>query len=208
MTQTTEPSSPDQAEASRRLPRWVLGLAAVAMIVGVVGIATLVFAGGDGDPTTGTLPDLAALGLEDNGPSANATAPDFTVPTRDGGTFTLSDHLATDGRPVFLNLWASWCPPCRAEMPAIQQASIDHPDVLFIGVSVQDDRVAAQAFADEIGVTYTIGYDDENVVDAGYAPLGLPATYLISADGEIVERLFGGLTEQQIAERLAAAFGG
>ncbi len=207
MTQTTEPAQPDHVEAARRLPRWVLALAAVAMVVGVVGIATLVVRGGD-DQTIGTLPDLAALGLEDNGPSAAAMAPDFTVPTRDGGTFTLSEHLANDGRPVFLNLWASWCPPCRAEMPAIQQASIDHPDVLFIGVSVQDDRVAAQAFADEIGITYTIGYDDDNVVDAGYAPLGLPATYLISADGEIVERLFGGLTEQQIEDRLAAAFGG
>lgn len=134
-------------------------------------------------------------------------APTFTVPTADGGEFSLAEHLATDGRPIFLNLWASWCFPCREEMPAIEQSSKDYPGIAFIGVSVQDSRLNAEEFADEIGVTYTIGFDDLDEVDAAYRPLGLPASYFISSDGVILERVFGKLTEEDLAEKFKQHFG-
>jgi thiol-disulfide isomerase/thioredoxin len=134
-------------------------------------------------------------------------APLFSVPTASGEDFSLAEHQATDGRPVFLNLWASWCFPCREEMPAINDASETLGDIKFIGVAIQDSRVDAEAFADEIGVTYTIGFDIENSVNAAYGPLGLPASYIISADGVILERIFGKVTEQDLAEKFAKYFG-
>lgn len=134
-------------------------------------------------------------------------APSFTVPTSDGGAFSLAEHMADDGRPIFLNLWASWCFPCREEMPAIDLAAAGFPDVTFIGVSVQDSRTDAEAFAEEIGVTYLLGFDDETDVDGAYKPLGLPASYLISSDGVIVERIFGKVTEEDLAEKFATHFG-
>lgn len=156
----------------------------------------------DTSPTT-----THGLGTPDNGVKDLEIAPLFTVPTADGGTFSLDQHLASDGRPVFLNLWASWCFPCRSEMPAIDAAAKTHTDVEFIGVSVQDIRSDAQTFLDEIGVGYAIGFDDERQVDDSYRPLGLPASYIISSDGVILERIFGEVTEESLAEKFEQYFG-
>ena len=139
--------------------------------------------------------------------SALELAPHFAVETADGGTFSLDEHITNDGRPIFLNLWASWCFPCRAEMPAIDAASQTHRDIAFVGVSVKDTRPEAIAFAEEIEVGYTIGFDDDNRVDDEYRPLGLPASYIISSDGVILERIFGEVTEESLAEKFAKHFG-
>jgi thiol-disulfide isomerase/thioredoxin len=134
-------------------------------------------------------------------------APLFSVPTPSGEDFSLAEHQATDGRLVFLNLWASWCFPCREEMPAISDASETFTDIKFIGVAIQDNRTDAEAFADEIDVTYTIGFDTDNAVNADYDPLGLPASYIISSDGVILERIFGKVTEDDLTEKFAKYFG-
>jgi thiol-disulfide isomerase/thioredoxin len=133
-------------------------------------------------------------------------APSFSVPTSDGEEFSLAEHIAEDGRPIFLNLWASWCFPCREEMPDIDRSSQAFPDVAFIGVSVQDSRSDAEDFAEEIGVTYLLGFDEEDDVDGAYKPLGLPASYIISGDGVIVEQIFGKVTEEDLAAKFAAHF--
>ncbi len=151
-----------------------------------------------------------SVSIDAASPSATAEpseiAPIFAVETMDG-SFSLSDHLANDGRPVFLNLWASWCFPCREEMPAIDRSSIQHPEIAFIGVSVQDTREDAIAFAEEIGVSYSLGFDDQDSVDDAYRPLGLPASYIISSEGIILERIFGKITEGDLAEKFEKHFG-
>ncbi len=152
-----------------------------------------------------------ACGSSDDSSSTSAQteaeiAPIFAVETTDG-QFSLSDHLANDGRPLFLNLWASWCFPCREEMPAIDASATAHPGVEFIGVSVQDSRTDAEAFAEEIAVSYLLGYDDDGSVDEAYAPLGLPASYIISSDGIILETILGKVTEEDLAEKFDEYFG-
>jgi len=132
-------------------------------------------------------------------------APQFTVPTTEG-EFDLVAHLTTDGRPVFLNLWASWCFPCREEMPAIDRSAKAFPEVMFIGVAVQDARSDSEDFLDEIGISYLIGFDEDDSVDSAYTPLGLPASYIISGDGVILERVFGKITEQDLADKFAKYF--
>ncbi|MDJ0791633.1 MAG: TlpA disulfide reductase family protein [Acidimicrobiia bacterium] len=134
-------------------------------------------------------------------------APIFSVTTQDGTEFSLSEHLANDGRPVFLNLWASWCFPCREEMPAIDRAATQNPEVEFIGVAVQDSITDAESFANEIGVTYLLAFDADGAVENAYSPLGLPASYIISGEGVIVERIFGKVTEEDLAEKFAEHFG-
>lgn len=140
-------------------------------------------------------------------PAEAELAPQFSVPTSSGEDFSLAEHQANDGRPVFLNLWASWCFPCREEMPAISAASETFPDIKFIGVAIQDNRADAEAFADEIAVAYTVGFDTENAVNVDYNPLGLPASYIISSDGIILERIFGKVTERDLEEKFAKYFG-
>jgi thiol-disulfide isomerase/thioredoxin len=158
-----------------------------------------------GSPTD-ELPDLADVSGSGNLPAHGAIAADFSVETLDGAGFTLSEHLSDDGRPVFLNMWASWCPPCKAEMPDISAASEAHEDVKFVGVSVNDEPSAAADFATATGIRYTIGFDSAGAVADAYQVRGLPATYIISSEGIILERVFGAVTAADIEDKLAMWF--
>ena len=121
----------------------------------------------------------------DNAPEA---APDFTVETFDGETLSLSDLR---GRVVVLNFWASWCPPCRWEMPFFETISQEYKerDVVFLGVAMSDTIEDATDFADAAGVTYPLALDAANEIARDYEVLGLPTTFLIDKDGLIQRRL-------------------
>ena len=131
-------------------------------------------------------------------------AASFTVTLREGGDFDLDQHLATDGRPVLLNLWASWCIPCRNEMPLLDDVAPTYSDVMFLGVAVNDTRNNAADFADEMSVTYPIAFDTDSVVLANYPAPAMPVTYVISSDGVVAGRYFGELDTDRIDELLAA----
>ena len=131
-------------------------------------------------------------------------APGFRVQRLGGGTLTLSDQAGT---PIVLNLWASWCIPCREEMPAIERTALRHPDVRFIGVAVQDIESASEAFATETGVSFDLGIDDGSVIDA-YPTVGLPTTWFIDRNGMIVGQRFGEMTEAELTDRVEKLLGG
>ncbi len=158
------------------------------MFVALVGIGLLV----------GTL----ASGPKGSSPSTRAPepAPDFSVPLFDGSTFTLSDHLANDGRPVVLNLFASWCLPCREEIPELSRFATDHPDVLVLGVAVQDRWDDALALVEELQPTYPTGFDTDDQVLLAYPIMGVPTTFVIASDGTIAERYSGKLTYEDLLE--------
>ncbi|MGH8945339.1 MAG: TlpA family protein disulfide reductase [Acidimicrobiia bacterium] len=127
-------------------------------------------------------------------------APDFAVEMIGGGRFDLSDHLEHDGRPLVLNLWASWCLPCREEIPEIDAFAADHPEIAVLGVSVQDTEAGAVAFAEELAPGYPLAIADA-AFDAAYPRIGLPATYVIDADG-IVDEIFNGILDRETLEEL------
>lgn len=202
MDETTpvgEPSAAPVATTSRPR-RWPLGALTLAVVVFVVGGVILL--GGDDTPTAPTIPTIGSF------PNVTGdVAPDFSIELLDGTSFRLSSHLENDGRPVILNLWASWCGPCREEMPALDAAATAHPDVFFLGVAVEDDPLAAEAFAEEIAVGYALAIDEADRVGRRYPSPGLPATFFISAEGEIVKYVYGAVDEEDVAEYIAEAFG-
>ena len=126
-------------------------------------------------------------------PRKGFAAPDFTLETLDGNTLKLSELR---GRPVILNLWASWCAPCRIEMPAIQRVHERHSDdglvVVGLNSTVQDSETAARAFADEYGLTFPIALDRDGSVSALYELTALPSTYFIDRNGIIRDVIIGG----------------
>lgn len=126
------------------------------------------------------------------------TAPDFTLELFDGETFTLSEHLAVDGRPVVLNFWASWCVPCRVEMPAFDAVARSRPEVLFLGVAVQDTEAAARQFAEEVAVSYPLGLDADGAIIELYPVLGLPTTLFITPDGTLADHWAGQLHQDSL----------
>ncbi len=97
-------------------------------------------------------------------------------------------------------MWAEWCFPCRAEMPAIDALSRDHPEIHFIGVVIRDSESPVRRFIDEFNVTYQIGLDTERLVENTYYVWVMPTTYLIGSDGIIIERFFGPMTDKTLGE--------
>ena len=137
-------------------------------------------------------PESAALG---------STAPDFTVDVIDGGEFTLSDAR---GSRVVLNLWASWCPPCREEIPAISAFAEANPGVTVVGVAVDDVDDASRAFASEIDAAYLLALDTDDVTEK-YPHFGLPATYVIDERGKVVQFVNGTVNEQMLEELVSGS---
>lgn len=135
-------------------------------------------------------------------------APDFTVRLLDQpGTFTLSESLATEGRPVILNFWASWCAPCRREMPILDAAALAHPELSFVGVAIDDTEFGAAGFAEEVDVSYPLGWDSTGLIGQKYGALVLPMTIVIDAEGTIVARKPGELTAETLAGLLSVLDG-
>lgn len=196
----TDPAEHLASPARRGQRRWPVGALTLMAIV-VVGAGVLVFGAEDEAPTLTTVPTLGGFDV----PTGDM-APDFAIDLLDGSRFVLADELAA-GRPVILNLWASWCLPCREEMPALDAASRAHPGVSFIGVAVSDDPAAARQFAGEIGVTYPLAVDDSGTMDRLYPSPGLPSTFFISTDGRIVRILFGGVTSETVSRTISEVFG-
>lgn len=107
--------------------------------------------------------------------------------TADGGVTTLS---ALRGRPLVVNLWATWCHPCVAEMPVFEQVSNEQAShgsksVSIVGVNIGDDATAAAAFASKLGVHYPQYTDADGALEASLGVSNLPATAFFSADGTL-----------------------
>jgi thiol-disulfide isomerase/thioredoxin len=143
-----------------------------------------------------------AWAVEGRGETAVAgkPAPDFTVDLLDGGAFSLADHVENDGRPMVLNLWASWCAPCREEIPELSAFSDGNPDIAVVGVAVEDVLGDAQALAAELEPSYPLAFGDESF-ERAYPNLGLPVTYFIDDEGTVTDVFNGILTEAILAER-------
>ncbi len=115
--------------------------------------------------------------------------PDFVLESvrEPGALVRLSDH---QGKVVVVNFYASWCGPCRQELPDFEQVSREFADeVVFIAVNVQESRDQATGILDETGVTFTAVLDADGAVANAYRVQGMPSTYLLDADG--ILRKFG-----------------
>ncbi len=140
-------------------------------------------------------------------PLVAGRAPDFTLPRFDGGELRLSDLR---GNAVFLNFWASWCPPCRAEARTLEAAwqKYRDQDVVFVGVNIQDEEPAARAFLEEFGITYPNVVDRGHRVAIDYGIWGIPETFFIDREGRITYKHVGALGWETITAKLDEALAG
>jgi peroxiredoxin len=137
-------------------------------------------------------------------PQTGFAAPDFTLQTMSGQSMTLSKLR---GKVVLVNVWASWCAPCRAEMPAIENVYQQYRDSGFVTLAVnatfQDSEVDAAAFAQRLGLTFPILLDTKGTVTQLYQVRALPTSFFIGRDGKIREVVFGGaMNEATIASKI------
>lgn len=163
------------------------GAAAVAILAAVAAVAVA---------RGSSAPDTRVAGGQ--------PAPQVTFERWDGSQGSLADYRGT---PLVLNFWASWCPPCVAEMPGFEQVHRQFDGrVAFLGLDLQDDRAAAEALVDRTGVTYDLGVDRSGEIFQAFGGIGMPTTVFISAEGEILDRHTGILVEQQLTERIETLF--
>jgi cytochrome c biogenesis protein CcmG/thiol:disulfide interchange protein DsbE len=124
-------------------------------------------------------------------------APDFTLSLFNGKTFRLAEHR---GQPVVINFWASWCTPCRAEMPDFEKIYQVYRErgIVFVGVAVRDDPAAARGLLDELAITYPAGIDEDDAISRPYRLIGMPMTVFIDPAGTVVDKHTGALSEAQL----------
>ena len=119
-------------------------------------------------------------------------APELSGETLDGETLSTADYT---GKVLVLNVWGSWCAPCRAEAPALVEAAKQMPDVQFIGINTRDnDPATAQAFVRAFGVEYPNLYDRDGSLLLGFGqvpPKAIPSTLVIDATGRVAARMLG-----------------
>jgi thiol-disulfide isomerase/thioredoxin len=143
---------------------------------------------------------LAAAGCGGGDDSGSTSLPELTLPAVDGGSEI--DLAALDG-PAVVNLWATWCAPCRRELPDFEQVHAELGDeVAFVGVNIGDTADAAASFLDEVGVTFPNYLDERNDLTAELGTATLPVTLVLDADGRIVTEHIGPMTASELTDAI------
>jgi len=186
----------------------VLALAAITAPLGNTGAASL----------PNPRPTSYLIGPATTGLSIGDAAPDFTVPRTDGTTFQLTD---LDGRPialadlrgkaVWVNFWASWCPPCQAETPTLRQIAARYRDrgLVVVGISVQETSAAdVQAYALKYSLGYTVAADLAGDIFRLYRVYALPTQFFIDPAGRITSIVLGPLDDAAAAAQVEAILPG
>ena len=135
------------------------------------------------------------------GGDSRATLPDLTLPALHDGAPAL-DVGALRG-PAVVNLWATWCQPCRKELPAFQEVSAARPDVRFVGVDIAEDAGKARDFLADLGITFDQYLDDRGELTDALGTAVLPVTIVVDADGKVATEHVGPMSVGDLEQALA-----
>ena len=197
------PNRPREYHGARTV---IAGAGVVAAVAAALWL-TLLQPSPGGDGGVVDLPYWHANDTRDVGSRVGQLAPDFDLATLDGGRFRLSDWR---GQPVLINFWASWCGPCRREVPALIRALDEHgaQGLTIVGVNIEESTSVAQDFVGEFGVEYPIPMDFDGAVFRAYGgggSSGPPRSFFIDPNGVIV-RIWAGQAPDEVVEEQTAAF--
>ncbi len=184
----------------RRGSQVLVGAAVAALALAATGC------GGDGRVQAAT---ASAGFVEGNGvvtlvpAEEREPAPDFSGPLLDGGTFDLAEAR---GDVVVLNVWGSWCAPCRSEAPGFAAVAADTADqgVQFVGVNTRDTTEGAQAFEDEFALGYPSVVDPDGRLLLAFRdtlpPAAIPSTLVVDREGRMAARVLGEMSQQSLSD--------
>jgi thiol-disulfide isomerase/thioredoxin len=168
----------------------------VAIFIGLLAaVLATISSGSDSSPS-----DPSRSIVESGSVSVSSPAPIFSLPDIQGTTAELDDYL---GKVVILNFWATWCVPCKEEMPFLDQYGLDHPDsIVILGIAVGDSEEEVRSFLEEMNVSYPILMDKTGVVGSVYHVVGYPTTYFVDAKGIIRGKYIGLMTPRILQQNL------
>ncbi|MBF6633394.1 MAG: redoxin domain-containing protein [Planococcus sp. (in: Bacteria)] len=186
------------------MPKKIIGLLVLAVMIAIVVIGAVKNNMADSDALDGM-----ALGSDvdflptDEGLAKGEKAPDFLLTTLDGEEVKLSDY---QGKKVLLNFWATWCPPCRAEMPHMQtyydeQAKDENVVILAVNLTTEDKGLGKiEDFVEEFGLEFPIPMDENGDVGALYQAVSIPTSYAIDTEGRIQNKVVGPMDETMMEQ--------
>ncbi|MDQ2913533.1 MAG: TlpA family protein disulfide reductase [Chloroflexota bacterium] len=177
------------------LPRWI-----AAIIIGAIALASIaaLFWPLLAKPSSPADAGVIRAQIEGEGAAGRigATAPDFEWTGEDGQTLRLSTYR---GKVVVVNFWATWCRPCREEMPALQRVAASEPDVVVLEVDLMESGEKARSFLDSLGLDRLQPVlDTDGATTRRFGVLTLPSTFFIDKNGVIRHLEFSALSEEQI----------
>jgi peroxiredoxin len=134
-------------------------------------------------------------------PRLDKPAPEFQVQTLDGTTVQLSDYR---GQPVWVSFWATWCPPCRAENPDIQEVyeKYQAEGLVILALSIGENTGTVQSYVQRTGLTYTIGLDQSTEIAARYRIVGIPTHFFVDRDGILREWRIGSMSKKTMEKNV------
>ncbi len=187
----------------RRVIPGLLAVALLGFLLAIQGCASsvqdTVGSSQEGSSTTG--PKGSELAPA---PEIGRLAPDFTLVDLEGNSVTLSDFR---GKTVFVNFWATWCPPCRAEMPEIEAVYQEYKDkgVVVIGVDILEPEDVVRQFVEQGGYSWIFILDATGAVSDDYRITAIPTSFFIDKDGIIQVVNIGAMTKRAMENKLAEA---
>lgn len=179
-------------------------LAAAALVVGCGSSSEVVDFGAQPPEDGPALPADAGLDVADADAPETVPGPDARL--ADGGWPEAAAFIAREaeaGQATLVNIFASWCGPCRSEMPMLIEASAANPDVTFLGIDHMDRRADGEAFVDEFGVDFATIYDVDGDVAFAVGGRGMPTTVVFDRDGRLAGRVVGEVTPAALEDLLA-----
>ncbi|WP_298826856.1 redoxin domain-containing protein [uncultured Planococcus sp.] len=189
------------------MPKKIIGLLVLAVMVALVIIGAV-----QNNMAESEALDNMALGSDvdflptDEGLAIGEKAPDFQLTTLDGEKVKLSDY---QGKKVMLNFWATWCPPCRAEMPHMQsyydeQAEDENVVILAVNLTTKDKGLGKiEEFVEEFGLEFPIPMDENGDVGSTYQAASIPTSYMIDTNGRIQNKVVGPMDEPMMEQLIA-----
>jgi len=191
----TVATAPEPEREPSALPRWI-----AAIIIGAIALASLAALLWPllNKPATVTDAGVIRAQIEADGAAGRigAPAPDFEWTSLDGQTLRLSTYR---GKVVVVNFWATWCPPCREEMPALQRVAASEPDVVVLEVDLMEPGDKARSFLDSLGLDRLQPVlDGDGATTRRFGVLSLPSTFFIDKTGVIRHLELTAMSEAQI----------
>lgn len=156
----------------------------IVLVIGMVGWAVYEYIDSSEETAVTQEDKTENAEMENVGLSDGQTAPDFKLETLEGKEVSLSDYR---GQRVIVNFWATWCPPCRAEMPDFQKL-YEEEDIEILAVNLtesEQNQAAITDFTKELGLTFPIPMDYKSVVSQMYEVQAYPTSYMIDSEGKI-----------------------